>query len=83
MAAIRRRLRASYAELGEEVYRRLQAGDMDGDHRLLTMKERIDALRAEILQRESDLRDIVHTGFGHDKDSASGTQTSDPDGPGL
>ncbi len=75
MAAIRRRLRASYAELGEEVYRRLQAGEMEGDHRLLTMKERIDALKSEIHQRESDLRDIVHAGFGHDNDSASGTQT--------
>ena len=88
MAAIRRRLRTSYAELGEEVYRRLQAGDMDGDHRLLTMKERIDGLKSEIHQRESDLRDIVHTGFRGDggnnagPDNNSGPVTSGQDSPG-
>jgi hypothetical protein len=71
MAAIRRRLRTSYAELGEEVYRRLQGGDMDGDHRLLTMKDRIDGLKSEIRQRETDLRDIVHTSFRDDVDCDS------------
>jgi|SaaInl7_200m_RNA_FD_contig_31_2192820_length_1036_multi_7_in_0_out_0_3 hypothetical protein len=70
MAAIRRRLRTSYAELGEEVYRRLQSGAMDGDHRLLTMKEQIDGLKSEIHQRESDLSDIVNTGFGKDDSGA-------------
>ena len=35
MAAIRRRLRTTYAELGEEVYRRLlRDGELDGDHQL-------------------------------------------------
>ncbi len=61
MAAIRRRLRTTYAELGEEVYRRLLSGEMSGDHKLLTTKEQIDSLRSEIRQREAELHDLVHT----------------------
>ena len=73
MAAIRRRLRATYAELGEEVYRRLlRDGELDGDHQLLTIKERVDGLKAEIRQRESELHDIVSTGARRDGDSEVG-----------
>lgn len=63
MAATRRRLRATYGELGEAVYHRLQGGQLEGDHRLLSLKERIDGLRAEIRSREAELRDIMQGGF--------------------
>lgn len=61
MAALRRRLRVAYAEMGEEVYRRLQNNEMAGDHKLLTSKEQIDAIRVELQQREADLHVIVHS----------------------
>ncbi len=72
MAAIRRCLRTTYAELGEEVYRRLRDGELDGDHQLLTIKERVDGLKAEIRQRESELHDIVSTGARQDGGSEVG-----------
>ena len=62
MAATRRRLRTTYAELGEETYGRLSEGQLEGDHRLLSLKERIDGLRAEVWLRETELRDIMHAG---------------------
>ena len=71
MAAIRRRLRTTYAELGEEVYRRLHDGGLDGDHQLLTMKERIDGLKADIRQREAELNDIVYAGVRSPGDEQS------------
>jgi len=64
MAAIRRRLRTTYAELGEQVYRRLRDGDLDEDHQLLTVKERIDELLVEVREREAELNEIVYTGNG-------------------
>jgi hypothetical protein len=76
MAAIRRRLRTTYAELGEEVYRRLRDGDLDGDHRLLTIKERVDGLKTEVRQRESELRDIVNGGVRRDGASEVGQAAS-------
>lgn len=63
MAATRRRLRSTFAELGEAVYQRLQDGQLEGDHRLLSLKERINSLRAEIRSRESELRDLMQGGF--------------------
>lgn len=71
MANLRRRLRSTYAELGEEVYRRLQQGEFEGDHSLLTMKERIDGLKAEVRQREDELRDIMQPAAGAGGESAS------------
>ena len=62
MAATRRRLRTTYAELGEETYGRIAEGQLEGDHRLLSLKERIDGLRAEVRLRETELRDIMHAG---------------------
>lgn len=57
VAAARRRLRAAFRELGEEVYGRLGEGALEGDHRLLVLKERIDALHGEVRLREEELRD--------------------------
>ena len=59
MAAARRRLRASFRELGEESYRRLREGRLEGDHRLLVLKERIDGLRGEVQTREEELREAM------------------------
>ena len=60
VAAARRRLRASFRELGEESYRRLREGQLEGDHRLLVLKERIDGLRGEVQLREGELREAMH-----------------------
>ena len=79
MAATRRRLRNTYAELGEEMYRRLQEGEYAGDHQLLTLKERIDGLKAEARMREGQLKDIMQGGFNaperaeHTKDEKTTT----------
>ncbi|MEE2657514.1 MAG: hypothetical protein VX733_03355 [Candidatus Latescibacterota bacterium] len=63
MAATRRRLRVTYSEIGEEVYRRLRDGEMECDHRLLSLKEQVDGLKAEVRLREAELREIMHSGF--------------------
>ncbi len=77
MAAIRRRLRTSYTELGEEVYRRLRDGELDGDHRLLTMKERVDGLKIEIKQREVELNKIVHADLRRHHDTGTGVHDTE------
>ena len=76
MAATRRRLRTTYAELGEEVYRRLGEGEFEGDHQLLSMKERVDGLRAEVRHLEAELRDIVQAGMHR----GTVTEAPGPDG---
>jgi hypothetical protein len=63
MAATRRRLRNTYAELGEQMYQRLQRGECEGDHQLLSLKERIDGLKAEARTHEGQLRDLMQSGF--------------------
>ena len=59
VAAARRRLRAALRELGEEVYGRLREGALEGDHRLLVLKERIDGLYGEVRRREEELRAVM------------------------
>ncbi len=61
VAASRRRLRASLRELGEEVYARLGEGALEGDHRLLLLKERIDGLHDEVRRREEELSAAMHS----------------------
>ena len=63
MAATRRRLRATYAELGEEVYGRLKAGELDGDVFLVTLQQQIDSFKADVREKEEELRQIMHVGF--------------------
>ena len=63
MAATRRRLRATFTELGEEVYSRLKAGEMVADDQLSGLRERIDGLKAEVKSREAELRQIMQGGF--------------------
>lgn len=60
VAATRQRLRSTFAELGEAVYAQLSAGKaVDFAGELGDFKLRIEGLKAEIRQREKDLREIV------------------------
>ena len=71
VAASRRQLRASLRELGEEVYGRLSEGALEGDHRLLILKERIDGLHDEVSRREEELRQALRSPRPAVKDSAA------------
>ena len=60
IAATRRRLRSTFADLGEAVYARLDAGEtvnLVGD--LGDFKLRIEGLKAELRQREGALKEIM------------------------
>ena len=74
LAATRRRLRATYAELGEEVYDRIVSGELDADAALTILRRRIDAFKEEVRERELELRQIMRSGFkaDGDDDSANG-----------
>ena len=79
LAASRRRLRASMRELGEEVYRRLGEGAMEGDHGLLVLKERIDGLHDELRRREEELRAAMHSPRPAAQDSAAAATGGSPE----
>lgn len=63
MAATRRRLRQTYAELGEEAYARLVDGTLLEDARFAALRQSIDGLKAEVSRREDELREIMQGGF--------------------
>jgi hypothetical protein len=63
MAATRRSLRATYAELGEEVYGRLKNGELDGDVSLVMLQQQIDRFKADVREKEEELRRIMRLGF--------------------
>ena len=79
VAASRRRLRASLRELGEEAYARLGEGTLEGDHRLLLLKERIDGLHDEVRRREEELRTAMHSPRPAARDSAAATADGSPE----
>ena len=62
IAATRRRLRAAFADLGQEVYGRMKDGG-DGpwneDEEMATYRTRIEGVQAELKQRERVLKDIL------------------------
>ena len=67
IAATRRRLRTTFAELGEEVYGKMAAGQAKGwgdGAGLAEFKARIEGLKAELGQREVKLTEIMN---GEDK----------------
>ncbi len=70
MAATRRRLRATYAELGEEVYERLKNGEFGGDAALATQHQRIDRFKADVREKEEELRKIMRMGFSSPESQA-------------
>ena len=63
IAATRRRLRSTYAELGEEIYNRLKAGTQPGDSSLDGFCDRVDGIKAELKDQEEDLRQIMKEGL--------------------
>ena len=59
LAAGRRRLRAAYAQLGEEAYARLRDGEMAADATMTTFRDRIEGIMAEVRTREAELKEIM------------------------
>ena len=66
LAAIRRRQRATFAELGEEVYRRIKDQQLNADGPLAVFEDRIDKYKEEVRAREQQLREIMRNGFKGD-----------------
>ena len=75
IAATRRRLRSTFADLGEAVYARIDSGEFAQDGSLDDFKLRIEGLKAELRQREEALKRIV----ADDEPSASTEETDAPD----
>lgn len=73
LAATRRRLRATYAELGEEVYGRIVSGELDAADSLAILRQRIDAFKEEVRERELELRQIMRSGLKADGADNSAT----------
>ncbi len=62
IAAVRHRLRRTFADLGEQVYEQIESGKskgLSGDTELAAFKTRIDGLKAELRQREDALKKIL------------------------
>jgi hypothetical protein len=78
LAATRRRLRTTFAELGEEVYRRIKDQQLEADGALGTLEGRIDGYKAEVRSREQELSDIMRNGFrGQGADNGGGGEHDD------
>ena len=56
IAATRRRLRSTFADLGEAIYARLDAGESVDLEGIGDYKLRIEGLKAELRRREEDLK---------------------------
>jgi hypothetical protein len=62
IAATRRRLRSAFADLGEEIYARMTAGEKgpwSEDVELEDFRTRIEGVKAELRQRERALQEIM------------------------
>ena len=59
LAAGRRRLRAAYAQLGEEAYVQLRDGGKAAAATVTTFRGRIDDIKAEVRTREAELKEIM------------------------
>ena len=59
IAAIRRRLRSTFADLGEAIYMQLDVGEPVNLEGLGDYKLRIEGLKAELRQREESLKRIM------------------------
>ena len=62
IAATRRRLRSTFADLGEAIYARLDAGESVDLEGMGDYKLRIEGLKAELRQREESLKEIMEGG---------------------
>jgi hypothetical protein len=79
IAAVRRRLRSTFAELGEEVYGKMEAGKVKGwgdTPEFAEFKARIEGLKAELDQRERKLAGIMEgkekAAVGEEQDKSEG-----------
>jgi hypothetical protein len=62
IAATRRRLRATFADLGEAAYEKMaagKAGDLSNDAEMADFRARVEGLKAELKQREKALKEIM------------------------
>ena len=66
IAAIRRRMRSTFADLGGAVYARLDAGESVDLEGIGDYKLRIEGLKAELRQREDSLKQIMEGGREED-----------------
>ena len=59
--ATRRRLRARFAEMGEEIYEGMKTGsqDLGGVPRVVSLKVRIDGLKSELSGLEEKLKNVL------------------------
>ena len=70
IAATRRRLRSTFADLGETVYTKLNAGEaVDLAENLSEFKLRIEGLKAELRQREDVLK-VIMDGEAEEEEAA-------------
>ena len=61
IALTRRRLRATFAALGEEVYARMDTGQDLAGEALADFHKRIDGLKAELRSQEAELQAVVQS----------------------
>ena len=62
MAVTRRRLRSTFADLGEKIYTRMEAGQAEAlskDALLVSFQERINGLKAELWIQGAQLQEIM------------------------
>ena len=75
IALTRRRLRSTLADLGENIYGRMESGSLPelGDDAMLTsFQERITGLKAELKFQEAELQNIVRDAKGREEGAAEG-----------
>lgn len=75
MAVTRRRLRSTLADLGGEIYERMEAGragELEGDTLLVSFQERISGLKAELRLQETDLRQVMQSAGKKDEPAERG-----------
>ena len=71
IAATRRRMRSTFADLGEAVYARLDAGESVDLEGIGDYKLRIEGLKAELRRCEEDLKKIMEGSTDEDGEEAS------------
>ena len=62
MAVTRRRMRSTFAELGEAIYGCMAAGEAVDlqEGRWTSFRDRVEGLKAELRAQEAHLRDVMH-----------------------
>ncbi len=84
MAVTRRRLRSTMADLGEKTYLRMESGEAEElcrDSLLVSYRERIRGLKAELQIQESELREVMHSSGRSAAPTAGATAVEEADSP--